>query len=302
MSRSRHPHLNALGVSHRPASVTDASALHNALADIDVVYHLAGLVSRDPKDAERMRQVHVVGTETTLRVASEVGVRRVIYASSTGTFGCSRDPKQIPHEDGPDASELVGRWAYYRTKLEAERLALASRPQDEMEVIVLNPSLLLGPGDFEGSSTTDVQDFLEGRLPAVARGGLNFVDVRDVADAFVAAADAGRPGVRHLLGALNLSVADLMGRLAQITGRSGPRFSPPAGIQVGASVWAARLARLVGREPGLDPATAAMAQLFWYASGQRARQELGFQSRDPNETLADTVAFLRNGGKYQRGA
>jgi dihydroflavonol-4-reductase len=293
ISRRPHPHLEVLGVGHRVASVTDASALKEALQDVDVLYHLAGLVSRDPRDAERLRQVHVVGTQTTLEVAESVGISRVVYASSTGTFGCTRDPTTPPHEDDSDAGPLVSQWPYYATKLEAEKIALAPRDDDGMQVVVLNPSLLLGPGDFEGSSTTDVSDFLQGRLPAVARGGLNFVDVRDAAEAFVAAAHEGRPGVRHLIGAANMTVAELMDRLSTITKQPGPRMSPPAGVQVFASVWMARFARLLGREPAVDPATAAMAQLFWYASGTRAQDTLGFRTRDLDETLADTVRSLQ---------
>lgn len=293
LSRHPHPHLAVLGVRHRVTSVTDPAALREGLQGVDVLYHLAGMVSRDPRHAERLREVHVVGTQTTLDVAESVGITRVVYASSTGTFGCTRDPTGSPHEDGPDAGELVSQWPYYGTKLEAERIALAPRHDGGMRVIVLNPSLLLGPGDFDGSSTTDISDFLHGRQPAIPRGGLNFVDVRDAAEAFVAAAHQGQPGVRHLIGSANITVAELMERLATITNQPGPRLSPPAGVQVFASIWMARVARLLGREPAVDPATAAMAQLFWYASGTRAQETLGFRPRDGNETLADTVASLQ---------
>jgi dihydroflavonol-4-reductase len=293
ISRRPHPYLADIGVGHRVASVTDAGALKEALQGADVLYHLAGMVSRDPRDAERLRQVHVLGTQTTLDVAQSVGISRVVYASSTGTFGCTDEPAVTPHEDGADAGHLVSQWPYYATKLEAEKIALAPRDDEGMSVIVLNPSLLLGPGDFEGSSTTDISDFLRGRLPAIARGGLNFVDVRDAAEAFVAAAHGGEPGVRHLIGAANMTVAELMGRLTKITKQPGPRMSPPAGVQVFATIWMARFARLFGREPAVAPATAAMAQLFWYASGTRAHDTLGFRTRDLDETLADTVNSLQ---------
>jgi len=293
VSRSRHPLLDELGVAHRVASVTDPEALRRAFAEVDLVYHLAGLVSRDPRDAGRMRAIHVDGTRNALQAASAAGVRRVVYASSTGTFGCTRDPSRVPHEDGPDAAEIVSRWAYYRTKLEAERLALAPQPEGDTTVIVLNPSLILGPGDVDGSSTNDVRDFLQGRMPVIARGGVNFVDVRDAAAAFVTAADAGEPGARHLLGAENVTVEELVDRLSRLTGVRVPKFSPPAGLQVLASAALAPMARLLGREPMVDPATAAMAQLHWFASGERARKVLGFVPRTADETLADTVGFLR---------
>lgn len=295
-SRTRHPLIDVLGVFHIPASVTDPSSLLAAFDGADLVYHLAGLVSRDPVDAALLHDVHVVGTTNVLATAKEAGVGRVVYASSMGTFGCTDDPSRIPHEDGPDARELVAQWPYYATKIEAERIAMAAHEAGGVEVMILNPSLLLGPGDVDGSSTGDVADFLAGRMPVVARGGVNIVDVRDAAQAFVAASDAGRPGVRHLLGAANLTIAELLGHLSTITGKRAPRLSPPARVQVGLARFADRCARLVGRRAAVGPETAAMAQLHWYADGTRAASSLSFAPRAIEETLADTVSDIRSRG------
>ena len=295
-SRSRHPLIDSLGVFHVPTSVTDPDSLRAAFDAADLVYHLAGLVSRDPRDGARLRDVHVVGTRNVLAAARDARVGRVVYASSTGTFGCTDDPSRIPHEDGPDARDLVAQWPYYATKIEAERLAMAAHEAGVVEVMILNPSLLLGPGDVDGSSTGDVADFLAGRMPVVPRGGVNIVDVRDAAQAFVAASDAGRPGVRHLLGAANLTLAELLGHLSAITGKRAPRFSPSAGVQVGLARVADRCARLVGRRAAVGPETAAMAQLHWFAEGSRAASGLSFSPRPIEETLVDTVADLRSRG------
>ena len=155
----------------------------------------------------------------------ELGIPRLIYASTSGTVGCSRNSNYRAADDAPYCTEITKRWPYYASKIEAEKMVLNEAQRGGVSLICLNPSLVLGPGDTERSSTGDIHDFLEKKLPFVAGGGFNFVDVRDVALAFVKAAKSGVPGIRYLLGAKNVRVAEFMAMLEQVSGVAAPRES-----------------------------------------------------------------------------
>lgn len=271
----------------------DAAPLSESMAGADVLYHLAGFVSRHPGDGRRMMRVHVDGTRRVLEAARQAGIRRVVLASSSGTVAVSRSPEPILDESAPYAVDVVGSWPYYLSKIYQEKLALERGPALGLEVVVVSPSLLLGPGDRRESSTGDVRRFLRGQIPIVPEGGLNFVDVRDAAAALVAAMDRGRPGERYLVGGPNWTFAEFFGRLERVSKVRGPRLRLPERLALGgASLLEAVFARL-DREAPVDPVSVAMSQCFWYCDSTKAARELGFEARDPAETLDDTVRDLR---------
>ena len=124
-----------------------------------------------------MYSVRVEGTRVVLDACLAAGLRRVVVASTSGTVAVSEDPDHLATESDAAPLGIIGRWPYYRAKLFAEQAAL-SRNRAGFEVVSVNPSLLLGPGDMRGSSPEDVRRFLEGELPAVPSEGLSFVDAR----------------------------------------------------------------------------------------------------------------------------
>ena len=135
------------GVEQVKGDIDDAGSLARALAGREQVHHLAGLVSRDPKDASRMMRVHVDGTRRLLEAAVQAGVGRVILASSSGTVGVSKDPDFVATEDSPWAIPVAKGWPYYLSKIYQEQVALEAARGSGPEVVILNPTLLLGPGD-----------------------------------------------------------------------------------------------------------------------------------------------------------
>ncbi len=276
--------------------ILDEGSVRAAATHCDGAFHCAGRVSRRRADAEEMYRVHVEGTRTVLDACAAAGLRRVVVASTSGTVAVSDDPNRVGTESNSAPLGIIGRWPYYRAKLFAEQAAL-SRSRDGFEVVCVNPSLLLGPGDARGSSTEDVRRFLEGELPAVSSGGLSFVDARDAAEAMRLAMDRGRGGERYLVGACNLTMAAFVGKLARASGAKAPRLVLPrsrALITLGAS-WMSRLAPHVGFAP-IDPETLEMSSYFWYVDSAKAEAELGFRSRDPSITLYETVEDLRARG------
>jgi len=277
--------------------VLDPASVRAAADGCDGAFHCAGRVSRHPQDAEALYRLHVEGTQNVLRACEQARARRVVIASTSGTVAVSDDPGRVATEDGDAPIGIISRWPYYRSKLFAERAALAAS-RDGFEVVSVNPSLLLGPGDVKASSTEDVRLFLEGAVPAVPAGGLSFVDARDAAEAMCLAMERGRAGERYLVGACNLTVRDFFARLERVSGVRAPWLPMPRSREV-ARVGARLVERLVARvglPARVDAVSVEMGQCFWYLDASKAERELGWKARDPGETLHDTVEDLRARG------
>ena len=299
LQRSDAPRARELGAEVVCASVRDAASVREALGGIEAVYHLAGRVDFDPEDSRSLYDLHVEGTRVLLEACVDTGVRRVVLASTSGTIAVSREDR-VMSEDDPSPIGLIADWPYYLSKLYEENTALRFHRENGLPVVLLNPSLLLGPGDERLSSTDVVFKFLERCLPSMPGGGLSFVDVRDAAQAFAAALVRGRPGQRYLLGGANMTFSKFFGRLERISGIPAPRLRLPPSVNVAGSRLIERYHAWRGSEPSLDPRSTEMGERFWYCDSAKAARELGFSPRDPQETLADTVRWLESNVRQRR--
>jgi dihydroflavonol-4-reductase len=291
LTRGGAPEAEKLGCESLRGDVRDPDAIRRALKGREGLYHLAGLVSRDPADARKMYELHVDGTRLLLAEAERAGLSRVVLASSSGTIGVSRTPRIATEEDDYPL-ETVGRWPYYLSKIYEEKIALEASRRG-LPVVILNPSLLLGPGDARLSSTQDIFRFLQGRIPVMPRGGISFVDARDAARAFVAALTRGNVGERHLLGAANWEFSEFFGRLSRIAQVPEPPWRLPSAIKVAGAHLLEKWARRRGREPELPAADVEMGECWFFIDSSKAQRLLGFAPRDPLETLSETVRYVR---------
>ncbi len=272
--------------------IASAQDVDRAVSGAGSIYHLAGIVSRDPKDNVLLYRTHVAGTRHVCEAALKHQVERVVLASSSGTIAVSREPV-IHKETSGYKHEVLGQWAYYLSKIYAEKAAFDYFHRKQLPLVVVNPALLLGPGDERNSSTGDLALFLDGQIMSMPPGGMSFVDARDCAAGVIAAMRRGRLGERYLLGGANWTFRRIIEQVAQIS-----RVRPPImAFSIKASLRMAPLLRrvmpLVGRRFDLDDTTIEMSGLFWYCDSSKAATELNFTIRDPVETLRDTVHDLR---------
>jgi dihydroflavonol-4-reductase len=290
LCRDDAPELRAVGVEIARGDILQKSSIKAAAQGCDGMFHLAGKVSRKKEDAEVLYQLHVDGTDNALRAAKEAGVKRVVYASTSGVVAISEDAKTITNEDDDTPIGIISKFPYYRSKLFAEERALELSKELPLEVVVLNPTLILGPGDVYGSSTGDIEKILERKIPAVPAGGLSFVDVRDTATAFILAMQKGQSGRRYLLGSCNITMRTFVGRVSRLADLDVPLVNLPRN-----KFFSSTLVELAGfvqkhiDTDELDPVSLDMSRYYWYLDSTRAETELGWSPRDPLETLADTV-------------
>jgi dihydroflavonol-4-reductase len=242
-----------------------------------------------------MMRLHVDGTRMVCESAVAHGVSRVVHVSTSGVVAVGVDRELVFREDDPVPFSSLVKFPYYLSKWLGERAAEDALRNSDVELITLNPSLALGPGDTRGSSTVDVRRFLNRELPIVPSGGFSFVDARDVAAVVVNALTQGTPGERYLLGALNCTFANFFERLTQVSGVQGPPV--PMVMPRRMATWGVaileRVADAMGAKLPVTTEEAEMASHFWYVDPRKAERELGFVARDPMTTMLDTVKDIR---------
>jgi dihydroflavonol-4-reductase len=293
MATSAPAWLAELDVEAFEGSITNAEAVSRAVEGVAEIYHLAGRVSREDGDAHEMYKLHVDGTRLLCEAARRAGVSSLVMASTSGTIAVTPDGEGLPNEEWPTPLDIVSRWPYYASKVYQERVALEHFQGRGHRLVILNPSLLLGPGDERLSSTKVVLDFLARKINAMPKGGLSFVDARDVATAFRKAMADGKNGERYLLGAANWTFEKFFSRLERLTKTPAPRLSLPTRLAVTGSQAISALYRHWKLSPPVEAPSVEMAEYFWYLDSTKATEELAFDPRDPQETLLDTVTYVR---------
>ncbi|MCL2178235.1 MAG: NAD-dependent epimerase/dehydratase family protein [Proteobacteria bacterium] len=279
------------GVEFRQGDLKERALVRSALEDVDAIYHLAGRVSFRDKEARQMYELHVDCTrEFIYDVAKLKKKPRFILMSTSGTIAVSKT-ECVLDEDAQYPLEVVGRWPYYLSKIYEEKLALELCPKYEIPLVVLNPSLLMGPGDERLSSTWTVAKFLQGDIPSIPNGGISIADVRDVAQVAFNALKKGELYGRHLLG-LNFGMREFFERISRLSGVSMPMLRLPKV----ANIWGAKLlgkwAEWRGREPALDAQEVDIGEHWFWLDSKKAQRLLDYRPHDVYETLQDTIAFI----------
>ena len=293
-STSNTAPIAGLDVRLVEGDVCDYESLVTAFRGADVVYHLAGIVSISGGGYERLRKANVEGTRNVLAACRDAGVGRLVYASSVHAF------VRLPHgtcltEETPiDPTQAHG--VYDRTKAEATLLVLEAAKQG-LDVVIVYPSGIIGPYDFRPSHTgAMVLASARGRLGAYVKGAYNFVDVRDVAQGLVAAAEKGRPGEAYLLTGYEISVRDLLQTVARFGGTHAPRVRLPLGFTQAVSFIIPAYYRVTRQQPLFTTYSLGVVSSNCWMSNEKARRELGFSPRPLEETLEDTVRWFREQG------
>lgn len=297
--------LAGLDIEFVQASLHEPDSLRRAFAGAEVVYHAAGRVSVG-NDWPALAETNIAGTRYVVNACLACGVRRLVHFSSIEALAGGAGDTLID-EDRPlvcnDRSEGVpGPWLppYARSKALGE--CEVRRGSDQgLDAVILYPTAILGPFDFRPSYVGQaLLAFARGRLPAVVRGGFDWVDVRDVVAGALQAAASAPAGARYLLSGHWVSLLDVGRTVAALTGARPPLLALPLGVARAATPLMTAGARLTGRPPVFT-----RAALFAIASGgkishARASQDLGYQPRPFSETVAETLAWFGANGRLAR--
>jgi dihydroflavonol-4-reductase len=288
--------FDGLDVERVSGDVLDERSLAPAFQGAGVVYHLAAFISIVGSERARVEAVNVGGTRNVVRACLAAGVRRLVHFSSIHAF--RQLPLDEPLDESRAASDTGKAPAYDHSKARAEREVLAGVERG-LDAVILNPTAVLGPFDFEPSRMGRVlRDLQRGALPALVTGGFDWVDARDVAAAAIAAEQRGRRGERYLLSGTYLPVRDLAVLVAELSGAQVPRVVLPQWLVRPIAPLAELWSEISGGEPRFTrDSMVALRTGHPRIRNEKARAELGFAPRPLRVTVEDTLRWFRDGGR-----
>jgi dihydroflavonol-4-reductase len=284
---SRVPELNVETVT---GDLRDAASVERAVAGCSAVFHVAADYRLWAKDPAELYRSNVDGTRNVLEAAKKARVERVVYTSTVGCIGVHHGA--LGDEDAPvSLEEMTG--GYKRSKFMAEQVAL-EYARNGLPVVIVNPTAPVGDHDFKPTPTGKiVADFLAGAMPAFIDTGLNILDARDCARGHLLAFERGRIGERYILGSENLTLAQILFKLAEITGRKAPTTQIPYAVAYAAGVFSTAWAGLTGKPPRVPIDAVRMAKKKMWVSHEKARRELGFHPGPADRALSSAVEWFR---------
>jgi dihydroflavonol-4-reductase len=290
--------IASLPVDRILCDIRDLPQVRGAVAGCDAVIHMAAIYALWMRDYRPMYQVNVQGTRNVLEAASDAGVRRIVHTSSIAALGIEGGGRPANEET---RFNQHGRASHYvLSKFYAERVALELAGQGA-PVVVVNPSFPFGNGDHRPTPTgRSIIRILEGTYFAVGPGGINVVDVEDVAAGHLLALDRGEPGRRYLLSGTDISLVDLFRTVRHIGGTARRPWVVPK-LAMTTLGW---FGDLVGRftEPLLDSTTAEYTSQYLYYDCTRARSELGYAVTPLEAALRKAVDWFRSNGYFAADA
>ena len=281
----------------------DPVSIEKALSGCEVVFHVAADYRLWVRDPEEMYRSNVEGTRALLEASRKQGVRRVVYTSSVATMGFGSNGhvrgvagRHLTNEASPvSLGDMIGH--YKRSKFMAEQVAFEAA-KSEVDVVIVNPTTPIGERDVKPTPTGRiVLDFLKRKFPAYVETGLNLVDATECARGHIQALEKGKRGERYILGGENLTLKQILDRLAAITGLRSPTVKLPYVFAFATGVVDEMVTgRLLGREPRATIDAVRMGRKMMFVSSAKAERELGWRAVPVDGALRRSVEWFRANG------
>jgi len=293
--QARADHLPLDRIELIRGDIRDQAAVDRAVRHCREVYHLAANPHLWAQQRGSFGQVNYRGTVNVLDAALRAGVHRVLHTSTESILTLARQNGAIGRDQVVMLDDVVG--PYCRSKLLAERHAFALARQGA-PVVIVNPTLPVGPGDWGCSPPTRmILDFCRGKRREYLDAELNLIDVRDVAEGMVRAMRLGVPGRRYLLGHENLSIREVFGLLAQMTGLPEPHRRVPYPVALAAAYVSEWLAGVfTHRSPAATVTGVKLTRRKMHFDAGPSLADLGLKPRPVVVALRDAVAWFRSVG------
>jgi len=287
--------LEGLDVELVHGDVRHLPSLKTAFTGVDVVFHLAGIVTIMPGMRAILEAVNVGGVRNVIDACRAAGVRRLVYTSSVHAIAEPSQGTVIDESQPFDPDQVLGDYA--RSKARATLLLLDEVRKGGLDAVVCCPTGVIGPWDYRISNIGQlILDFASGHLRSYVRGAYDFVDVRDVATGLILAAERGQSGRHYILSGAQVQVPELMKELERNIGYKAPGYEIPSGIARAAGVLASVYYRVMRRRPVFTAYSIDVLKSNSQVSSARAREELGFTARRWQDSIRDHVEWFRAEG------
>jgi dihydroflavonol-4-reductase len=294
-AKSNTKNIDDLKAELVTGDLRDPASLEKGIAGCDVVFHVAADYRLWVPDPDEMYRANVEGTRAILEAARKNRVRRVIYTSSVATMGFTSNRRSADENSPVSLDNMIG--PYKRSKYMAEQVAVEAA-RSGLDAVIVNPTTPVGERDIKPTPTGRiVVDFLKKKFPAYVDTGLNLVDVKQCARGHVAALEKGRSGERYILGGENLTLKQILDKLAAITGLPSPTVRVPYVLALATGVVDEIVTgRIRGREPRATIDAVRMGRKKMFVSSTKAERELGWKCIPVDDALSGAVNWFRENG------
>ncbi len=287
--------LRGLNTEIVSGDVTDLLSLESAFAGADIVFHLAGIVTIMSSMKKALERVNVSGMRNVVAACRTNGIHRLVYTSSIHAIAEPPHGTIIDETQPFDPDRVLGDYA--RSKARATLLLLDEVRKGGLDAVICCPTGIIGPWDYGISNIGQlILDFASGHLKSYVRGAYDFVDVRDVTNGLILAAEKGQLGRHYILSGAQVQVPELMKELEQNIGYPAPTYEIPPSIARAAGVLASVYYRLIRRRPVFTAYSIDVLRSNSQVSSARARRELGFTSRPWQDSIRDHTEWFRAEG------
>ena len=295
--QSDRRNLEGVPVEFVAGDLADPRSLPAAVAGCAGLFHVAADYRLWVPDPEAMYRANVDGTRAVMAAALAAGVRRIVYTSSVAVLGLHDDGRPADETTIATLDEMIG--PYKRSKFLAEAEVTKMVAEEGLPAVIVNPSTPVGPRDAKPTPTGRmIVEAAAGHMPAFVDTGLNLVHVDDVALGHLAAFERGAVGERYILGAENLTLAEMLATIAGLTGRRKPWLQVPRAAIYPVAIAAEATARIVGGEPFVTVDGLRLAKHKMFFSSAKAVRELGYRPGPVRQALEDAVAWFRAAGYF----
>ena len=292
---SRTDNIEGLAAERVVGDLRDAESLKRGMAGCEFVFHVAADYRLWSLNRQELYESNVEGTRNILQAARDAGVRRVIYTSSVATMGFGNNGRLTDESSPVSLSNMIG--DYKRSKFMAERLVIEAG-QAGQNVVMVNPTTPIGERDIKPTPTGRiVVDFLRRKFPAYVDTGLNLVDVVDCAEGHLLAMEKAVPGERYILGGENLTLKQILDKLAVITGLPSPKVKLPYAVAYATGVVDTLVSGTIRkREPRVTLDSVRMGRKKMFVTSSKAERELGWNPKPVDDALRRAVEWFQANG------
>jgi len=286
-------HLKDRGISLIAGDITAIASLTAAMPNsVNAVFHAAANTSQWSRNKAAQNLVNIGGTQNMLAVAKEKQAGRFIHTSSISAYGCQPG---IINETTPSIAPQSS-LNYERSKHAAETL-VRDYAATGMDAVILNPSAIIGPADTNNWARS-FYIARDGSIPGAPSGATSMCDVRDVAQAHLAAFYHAKNGDSFLLGGTAISYRDMLVEIGRLVGKDMNLRAVPAFLMTLLGQWNQIVSMITGKEPDITPEIAYMMSQTMECSSAKAIQQLGYRDRDWQDSIEDSFNWLVEEGLY----
>jgi len=284
--------IKELSVEKIYGDVTDIESLKVAMKNVDIVYHLAGIISTRPGMKEILQRVNVKGTKNVIEACKVMGVKRLVYVSSIHALEDAKNGIIISEKLKINPLKAIGDYGFSKAKATLEVIEAA---KNGFNATIVCPTGIIGPYDFKPSQMGSlILSIMKGKFPVKITGAYDFVDVRDVVEGIVLAAKKGRAGQHYILSGQRISIDELIEKVCILTGQKIPKFQIPSRLLYIYAFFNVIGSFFTRKNPLVTFESIHILNSNSNISNELAKNELGYSPRSLDKTLKDTVKWFHD--------